>query len=296
MIREGTAEDVALLAACWRSIGLRSAIVEWELDRPARVTESLALRLRSALGPALAAGGARSGTLASIPGDGRPPALWFRGWDCPGGPVRRLRAGMRCVGAVEADWPALGRALARLRLPSGGDGCFANAVACSVTWHGGAPDDDGFGPPISADGALSVSGGPCLVEALSPLHLTASRRMVSGPPELPVLVRSAGERLHQLCLHWGEGGQALPPIVGSAYRESLDGRLAWAEVTGFARVARHSASTGKRQVVRGVRGVFAYEDVGPLALKLLALGAEVGVGKDVAFGCGLVRISVAEGR
>jgi hypothetical protein len=296
MMWEESAEDVALLAACWRSIGLRSATVEWELDRPARLTDSLAMRLRSALGPALAAGGARSGTLTSIPGDGRPPALWFRGWDCPDRSVRRVRAGLRCVGAVEADWPALRRALARLRLPADGDGCLADAVACSVTWPGGEVNGGGFGPPVSAAGAFAVSGGACLVEALSPLHLTATQQMVSGPPDLPVLVRSAGERLHQVCLHWGESGQALPSIVGRAYRESLEGRLAWAEVTGFARVARQSASTGKRQVVRGVRGVFAYEDVGPLALKVLALGSELGVGRDVAFGCGLVRLSVAEGR
>jgi CRISPR/Cas system endoribonuclease Cas6 (RAMP superfamily) len=34
----------------------------------------------------------------------------------------------------------------------------------------------------------------------------------------------------------------------------------------------------------------AYEGLSPLALALLALGMELGVGKDTAFGCGAIRL------
>lgn len=283
-------DEYAVLGACWRSIGLRSATVEWELSRAALLTGSLAMRLRSALGPALAGGGARSGTLASIPGDQRPAALWFRGWDCPPRPVRRLRAELRCVGAVEADWPALWCALSRMRLPAA-EGGLADTVDCSVTWRGGG---QALGPPHLDGGVPVPRAGPCLVEALSPLHLTAGGRMVTGPPRLPVLVRSAGERLRQLVSHWGAGAEALPAVVGRAFRESQAGQLAWAELGRPVEVTRRSSSTGQLQVIRGIRGVFAYEGASWLALAVLALGAEVGVGKEVAFGCGELCVSVAE--
>jgi hypothetical protein len=291
-----TAGDLAQLAACWRSIGLRGATIEWELDRPAQLSGSLAMRLRSALGPALAAGGARSGTLCSIPGDGRPPALWFRGWSCPRQPVRRVRAELRCVGAVADDLPALRHALGRLRLPpTGGYGALAQAIDCSVVWHGTPAGGDSFGPPLVPSGDVAVAAGACRVEAVSPLHLTTGGRMVVDAPPLHVLVRSAGERLHQLGMHWGVGAEALPPVVGRAYRESQTARLAWAEVTRPAQVARRSSSTGQTQLLRGICGAFEYEGVSPLALTMLALGAEAGVGKDTAFGCGQLRVSVAEG-
>jgi hypothetical protein len=291
--RSSIAPDLALLSACWRSIGLRGASVEWELDQPVRLTGSLATRLRSALGPALAAGGARSGTLANIPGDGPPPALWFRGWDCPARPVRRVRAELRCVAAVAPDWPALRRALSRLRLPpAGGHGPLAATVRCSVSWHGGATGDE-FGAPLFDADALEISGGACLVETISPLQLVAQGRMVSGPPPFDVLVRSAGERLRQLCLHWAEGAEALPTLIGLAHRESRESRLAWAEMGRPVEVVRRS-STGRTQLIRGIRGTFAYENASPLAMTLLVLGSEAGIGKGSAFGCGQLRVLAAE--
>ncbi len=290
------AEDLALLAGCWRSIGLRGAAVEWELARPARLTGSLATRLRSALGPALAATGVRPATLQSIPGDSRPPALWFLGWDCPPRPVLRLRADLRCVGAVAADWPELARALSRMRLPVVGDtAALAETRRCSVTWHGGesvAPGE--FGPPLVADPDLNVAGGACLVEAVTPLQLRANGQDVTGPPPLEVLVRSAGERLRQLCLHWGLGDPKVTSVVGRAYWEAREARLAWARAEAPSGFARQSSRTGQRQVIRGVRGVFAYEAVTPLAMTVLALGAEVGAGKDTAFGCGQLRVYGAQ--
>jgi CRISPR-associated endoribonuclease Cas6 len=282
---------LATLAACWRSIGLRAATVEWDMDRPARLEGSLAARLRSALGPALAAGGARSATLGAIPGHSRPPALWFGGWDCPERPARTFQAELRCVGAVEPEWPALRTALARLRLPGP-----AAAVRCRVGWHGGPPVREAFGPPLFANGPPAVAGDACLVEALSPLHLTDAGEMVTGPPPFAVLVRSAGERLRQLCQHWGEGAESLPPVVGAAVREAREARPSWARTAPPVEVVRLSSSTGHAQRIRGLRGTFAYEEVSPLALTVLALGSQVGVGKETAFGCGQIRVSVAEVR
>jgi hypothetical protein len=292
VIAAATADHLCLLDACWRSIGLRSATVELEFSRPVLPIGSLASQLRSALGPALATGGVRSGTLRSIPGGGRPAALWFRGWDCPPRPVRRLRAELRCVGAVAGDWPALRQALARLRLPSAG-GALVDAADCSVTWWNGL-DGEVFGQALPARMPTQAAGAACLVEALSPLHLTAAGRMVTGPAPLPVLVRSAGERLRQLARDWGEGAEMLPTTIGRAHRESGAARLAWAEMIRAEAIGRRSSSTGQWQTIRGVMGTFAYEGAGPLALAILALGAEVGVGKEVAFGCGNVRFSVAE--
>ncbi len=286
-------EDLALLTASWRSIGLRGATVEWELGRPARLTGSLASRLRSALGPALAGAGARAATLQSIPGDSAPPALWFLGWDCPPRPVLRLSAELRCVGAVAADWPELARALARVRLPAAGDlDALADARRCSVTWHGQGQRTAArgeFGPPLVAEPDLDIAGGACLVEALAPLQLRAAGRDVTGPPPLDVLVRSAGERLRQLASQWGAEPPALRSVVGRAVLEAREARLSWARAAsdGF---ERRSSRTGQRQVVRGVRGVFAYEGVTPLAMTVLALGAEVGAGKDTSFGCGWYRV------
>lgn len=285
-------EELTLLAAGWHSIGLRGAVVEWELGRPARLVAPLATRLRSALGPALAAGGVRSGTLLSIPGDSRPPAVWFLGWDCPRGPVLRARAELRCVGAVAGDWPELAAALARMRFPAAGrPGALADTVRCSVSWRGAERSLAAeFGPPLVDEPALDLPAGTCLVEAVTPLQLRADGREVVGPPPLEVLVRSAGERFRQLCLSWGTGAEVLPRVIGRAYREARGARLAWARAGRPVPVVRRSSSNGQVQVIGGVEGVFAYEEVTPLAMAVLALGAEVGVGKDTAFGCGQMRL------
>jgi hypothetical protein len=291
MAMTGVVEDLATLTACWRSIGLRGATVTWELDRPVRLHGSLAMRLRSALGPALGAAGARPATLSSIPGDSRPPAFWFLGWDCPDRPARRLRAGLRCVGAAAADWPELRAALGRLGLPAADQPrMLARAVGCSVSWQGGDGGGDAFGPPMVDDPTLDLDGGACLVEAVTPLQLRAGGRAITAPPPFEVLVRSAGERMRQLCLHWGRGAEALPPVIGRAYWEATGARFAWARAAREVAVERRSSSTGQVQVVSGVLGAFAYEEVGPLAMAVLALGSELGVGKDTAFGCGQVAV------
>src|SRR5258708_31659543 len=139
------AEDLATLATAWRSLGLRAADVEWELAAPARIGGTLASQLRSALGPALAAAGVRWPTLHSIPGDSRPPALWFHGWERPSDPVTLVRAEMRCVGAVEPEWPELEHALARLRLPAAGARPLFDALPCPAAWPR-PPGAGGAGP------------------------------------------------------------------------------------------------------------------------------------------------------
>jgi CRISPR-associated endoribonuclease Cas6 len=286
------AEDLALLAACWRSIGLRAAVIRWDLTGPARLREPLATRLRSALGPALAAAGARPATLAAIPGDSRAPALWFRGWDCPDEPVTRVEAELRCVGAVAPDWPDLVRGLARLCLPAAGPGgSRVDTRRCSVTWRGGSrATGEDFGPPLVEDPALDLAGGACVVEAQTPLRLRSAGREVAGPPPLDVLVRSAGDRLRQLCEEWSAGMDGLPPLVARAHSEAGGARLSWARAGRSRDVPRRSSRTGQLQLIGGVRGVFAYDGVSPLAMAVLALGAEVGVGKGTAFGCGQIRL------
>jgi hypothetical protein len=285
-------EDLALLGTCWRSIGLRSAVVEWQLDRPALLDGPLASRMRSALGPALAACGARSEMLLSIPGADRPSALWFLGWDGPPRPVLRLRAELRCVGVVAGDWARLEAALARIAFPpSHRPGPLARAERCSVTWSG-APDtcSPHSGPPPVDDPALTLPGGACVVEAVTPLQLRFRGIGVDEPPPLAILVRSAGERLRQLCLHWGAEAECLPPVVARAYREAIKARLSWARAGREPRVVRRSSSTGQRQVLEGVRGVFAYEGVTPVAMAFLALAQWLGVGKGIPFGCGQIRV------
>jgi hypothetical protein len=284
-------EDLALLAVAWRSIGLRAADVEWRLAAPALLSGTLASRLRGALGPALAAAGARQLTLLSIPGDSGVPPVWFLGWECPAGPVTRMRAGLRCVGAIEPDWPELAAALARMRLPSASrPGALVDAIECAVTWHGstgGAASD--FGLPMIADPHLAAPADACVVEAVTPLQLRADGK-IHRPPPLDVLVRSAGDRFRKLCEHWGSGGGRLPTVVGQAVREAREAHLSWARGGRAQDIARRSSRSGQLQLLGGVQGVFAYEDVSPLAMAVLAMGAELGVGKGTAFGCGQLRI------
>lgn len=291
-----TSEDLAVLAACWRSLGLRAAVVEWELDRPALLRPPLASRLRSALGPALAAAGVRSATLDSIPGEG-PPALWFLGWDCPPQPQTRLRAEIRCVGAVASDWTEQARAMSMMRFPgAAASGALVRTVHCEVTWQGGAhAAGAGFGPPLVEDPELQMSGGACLVEAVTPLQLTDGSQPVTGPPPFPVLVRSAGDRFRRLCVRWGSGAEALPPVVGRAYWEAAAARFAWGRA-GRSGAERRSGRSGLVQRMAGLRGVFSYERVTPLAMAVLTLGAELGVGKGTAFGCGQLRVFAGQGR
>jgi hypothetical protein len=78
---------------------------------------------------------------------------------------------------------------------------LSGAVGSSVFWQGGEAGADRFGPPMVDDSALDKDGGACLVEAVTPLHLRTGGREIAWPPPLGLLVRQAGERMRQLCLH-----------------------------------------------------------------------------------------------
>lgn len=283
------AQDMAALAVGWRSIGLRAAEIEWQLPRPVRLFPPLASKLRSALGPALVKAGVSQWTLRSIPGDDRAPGLWFTGWDCAPHPSMRVRAGLRCVEATAREWPAVVGALARLELPA--DGRLVRVHRCSITWLGLEEGGDGgaFGPPLIQEPALSMRGGGVLVEAVTPLQLKEGGTAVCDAPPFHVLVRSAGERLRQLCQEWGDVVQGLLHANGTAAREARDARLVWARADRTPQV-RRLTSGRHRQPIGGVRGTFAYDGVTPLAMAVLALGAQVGIGKGVAFGCGQIRL------
>jgi hypothetical protein len=123
----------------------------------------------------------RPQTVASIPGDNRPTAFWFLGWEGPPDADVRLRAEIRCVGAVAADWPDLARAFSRLRLPSADGGrALVTAVGCTVSWQGSAEAATGeFGPPLVESSALDLAGAHTLVlehplRTLDAIHLAVA--------------------------------------------------------------------------------------------------------------------------
>lgn len=285
---------MAALAASWRSIGLRAAELEWELPRPVHLHPPLASMLRSALGPALARAGVSPCTLRSIPGSTRTPGLWFTGWHVPAYPTLRLRAGLRCVGAAATDWHAIERALSQLELPSAGGLC--RVLGCSVRWqraNGGG--GEGFGPPLVDDPVLLMKGGGVRVEAVTPVQLRERGRELHGAPPLHVLVRSAGERLRQLCQDWSTVTGGLTTTIGHGVREARSARLEWARAERAPALFR-TTSGGHPQHIGGVLGTFAYESATPLAVTILAMGAELGIGKDIAFGCGQVRLFEVPGQ
>jgi len=278
-------EAIEVLRGCWRSLGVRRLALEWELSGPTRLGAGLAGELRSALGPALRRMGAEAVFRAVHGGEGV-AAFWFVGWDAPRGPVSRVRAEAVCLGALERSWPELAGALGRLYLSAVGGG-LVGSRRLRLCWLPEGREEAGFGPALP-EPELELAGGACLVEALSPLCVRHRGRVLREPPPAEVLVRSAGERLRQLCQRWGRA-EGLSAVVGRAVQEAGRARLSWA-ATRVEGARRRSSRTGQEQELGGLRGVMAYEGLSPLALALLRLGAELGVGKDTAFGCGAVRL------
>jgi hypothetical protein len=277
--------EIEVLRRSWRSLGVRRLALTWELAGPARLRPGLAGELRSALGPALRQMGAHR-AFAAVHGPGGVPGFWFLGWDSPAGAVREIRAQAICLGAMAESWPELRAALSRLCLTRAGGG-VVKARQLHLRWLPGGEEGPGFGPPLPAP-ELGLSGGACLVEAVSPLCVRSQGRVHREPPPMAVLVRSAGERLRQLCARWGEEGE-LRRVVARAVQEASQARLSWDRL-GVERAHRRSSRSGQVQELVGLRGVMAYEEVPPLAMALLSLGMELGVGKDTAFGCGSIRV------
>jgi hypothetical protein len=85
----------------------------------------------------------------------------------------------------------------------------------------------------------------------------------------------------------GSPGAALPERVGRGLVGSRRLRLCWLP-EGRGEAGFGPALPEPELELVGLRGVMAYEGLSPLAL--LRLGAELGVGKDTAFGCGAVRL------
>jgi hypothetical protein len=278
-------EAIGVLRRCWRSLGVRRLALEWELSGPTRLRPGLAGELRSALGPALRLMGAET-AFRAVHGSEGVAAFWFWGWECPAGPVTTVRAEAACLRALAGAWPELAAALGRLRLTAVGGGLVGTRYL-RLRWLPSGRESLGFGPGVS-EPELDLPGGTCLVEAVSPLCVRSQGRVLREPPPAAVLVRSAGERLRQLCERWGEVGD-LAAVVGRGVQEAHQARLSWAQLqVGGAR--RRSSRSGQMQELVGLQGVMAYEGVSPLALALLRLGVEVGVGKDTAFGCGTIRL------
>ncbi len=280
----GSAE-IEALRRCWRSLGVRRLALEWELSGPTRLRPGLAGELRSALGPALRLMGAAE-AFRAVHGARGVPAFWFLGWDCPPGPVTVVRAEAICLGTLAGTWPELAAALGRLRLTAVGGG-LVSCRRLRLRWLPGAKGGRGFGPPLP-EPELELPGGACLVEAVTPLCVRSQGHVHREPPPPEVLVRSAGERLRQLGERWGEVGE-LPAVVGRAVQEASWARVSWAR-TRVESGHRRSSRTGQVQELVGLRGVVAYEGMSSLAMALLTLGAELGVGKDIAFGCGGIRL------
>jgi hypothetical protein len=278
-------EAIGVLRGCWRSLGVRRLALEWELSGPTRLRPGLAGELRSALGPALRRMGAAEAFWA-VHGARGVPAFWFLGWDCPRGPVSRVRAEAVCLGTLAGSWPELAGALGRLCLSAVGGG-LVSCRRLRLRWLPGATGGRGFGPPLP-EPELELPGGACLVEAVTPLCVRSQGHVHREPPPPEVLVRSAGERLRQLGERWGRA-EGLAAVVGRAVREASRARISWAR-TWVEPGHRRSSRTGQVQELVGLRGVMAYEGLSPLALALLRLGVELGVGKDTAFGCGAIRL------
>jgi hypothetical protein len=278
-------EAIGVLRGCWRSLGVRRLALEWELSGPTRLRPGLAGELRSALGPALRRMGAE-GVFRAVHGGEGVAAFWFVGWDSPRSPVSRVRAEAVCLGALAGSWPELAGALGRLCLTAVGGG-LVGSRHLRLRWLPEGGEEVGFGPALP-EPELELGGGACLVEALSPLCLRHRGRVLREAPPAEVLVRSAGERLRQLGERWGRA-EGLAAVVGRAVREAHRARLSWAS-TWVDGASRRSSRTGQVQELVGLRGVMAYEGLSPLALALLRLGVELGVGKDTAFGCGAIRL------
>lgn len=277
--------DIQLvLRRAWASLGLRGGELEWQLEAEADLRSPLAARLRSALGPALSE---VDPTLFEMVYATAPPPFWFRGWDVSLGPTSRVRAGLRCLAVVAPHWEALATALSRMRFPAAGGGTVATERV-KVRWLG--ERGTGFGPLLAPEPELPLAAADCLVVADTPLQLVERGRVLFDVPSPALLVRSAGERLRQLSARWG-AAEGVAGAVGSAVLECRVAALDWARTT-VAHQRRLSSRSGGEQWIGGVRGEFAYTSMPASGLSLLALATELGIGKDVSMGCGVIRLLI----
>lgn len=80
--------------------------------------------------------------------------------------------------------------------------------------------------------------------------------------------------------------------VGAAVRASEDGGVALEQES---RATRHRRGTAGEHAYGGILGRWRYDAVSPDALALLHVGALLGIGKGVAFGCGEYSVESATG-
>lgn len=236
--------------------------LRYEVLRGDRIDTSAANAWRGALGREVVQWRPDLAELAWADEDGqRPPALWFRGWDEP-----ELGTGVEvAVDLVHVDAAAsrgLEPLLERLRVRD------ALLRLQQIV-------------PLPA--MAPVDSAPVGVTATTPLALSEGGATVIDVPTLRTLVRSAGHRFANLDTHWGLGHPRLRYHVGAAVRASEDLGVA----LGHDRTAvRHRRGAAGAHAYGGILGSWRYDTVPPSALALLGIGANLAVGKGVAFGCG----------
>jgi len=131
-----------------------------------------------------------------------------------------------------------------------------------------------------------------VVTAMTPMAVTEGGVRVRDVPALRTLVRSAGHRLANLDARWALGHPMLRHYVGAAVRASEDGGVALEQES---RATRHRRGTAGEHAYGGILGRWRYDAVSPDALALLHVGALLGIGKGVAFGCGEYSVESATG-
>jgi len=131
-----------------------------------------------------------------------------------------------------------------------------------------------------------------VVEADTPLQLRESRQPVTSAPSARVLVRSAAERLRQLDLAWGGPVGDIRSPVATIVR-AVEAAPVELSPTTTERWSR--ANHGRPQALRGIVGRWQYQGLSPAATQLLRIGADTGIGKGVAFGCGSISVGSPHG-
>ncbi len=191
----------------------------------------------------------------------RPPALWFRGWDALAlDPAAEVAVDLVHVEAAASR--GLEPLLERLRVRD------ALLRLIEVV-------------PVPAQPRLP--GAPVVVTATTPLALTENGARVKDVPSLRTLVRSAGHRLANLDARWGLGHPTLRQHVGAVVRACEEPGVALDRESHAVRRRRGSAGP---HTYGGILGRWRYDAVPPDAVALLHVGALLGIGKGVAFGCG----------
>jgi len=266
-------------------LGVRRARLQWLVTEPVRLAPPAANVLRGGLGAALHEAGAAEAFQLAWERSG-PPALWFQGWH---GSVlaagQHLETNLVLLDRCADQWPSLLAALGSLALGGG------RVRLQRICWDTGGA---GLDWPAASPLPLPVfdGQGAVVVEACTPLQLSAGGRRVTQAPPLAVLTRSAGERLRQLHGRWTERDRDIPGAVGALVRSS-DAAAIELVPAQVVRVARTSGATLQTQPITGVMGAWRYAHCGA-AVVLLGVAERIGVGKGTAFGCGTVRLGGVE--